>query len=227
MQIRTKTRGRSTSIHDETSEAVRRQIAAMGSAVFEIGLFKPDAAASEAVMLPRVWDQEALLRSVAWLRHQNRDGRNIYVRPKGEHNLNLVDDLSLESIAAMVQAGFAPALIVETSPGNYQAWVKHAEQLTKEEGTAAARALAERFGGDPRAADWRHFGRLAGFTNRKEKYRDPSRVCTHSSKSSKQVGRFTSKRSSSSARFVGNSRPSGNGKTNGGRARNRSMHGSR
>lgn len=145
----------------------------MGSAVFEIGLFKPDAAPSEAVMLPRVWDQEALLRSVAWLRHQNRDGRNIYIRPKGEHNLSLVDDLSREAVAAMAQAGFAPAMIVETSPGNYQAWVKHAEQLTKQEGTAAARRLAERFGGDPGAADWRHFGRLAGFTNRKEKYRDP------------------------------------------------------
>jgi RepB DNA-primase from phage plasmid len=27
--------------------------------------------------------------------------------------------------------------------------------------------LAERFGGDPGSADWRHFGRLAGFTNPK------------------------------------------------------------
>jgi hypothetical protein len=41
-------------------------------------------------------------------------------------------------------------------------------------GTAAARALAEKFGGDRGAADWRHYGRLAGFTNRKEKYRNPS-----------------------------------------------------
>jgi hypothetical protein len=59
-------------------------------------------------------------------------------------------------------------------PENYQAWLKHSEQLSKAEGTAAARALAQRFGGDPGAADWRHFGRLAGFTNRKEKYRDPA-----------------------------------------------------
>jgi hypothetical protein len=147
----------------------------MGSAVFavfEVGLVKPDAEPSEAVMLPRVWDEDALVRSIAWLRHQNRDGRNIYIRPKGEHNLSLLDDLSRKSVAAMTEAGFAPALVVETSPGNYQAWVKHAEPLTKEEGTAAARALAERFGGDPGAADWRHFGRLAGFTNRKDKYRD-------------------------------------------------------
>ena len=36
---------------------------------------------------------------------------------------------------------------------------------------ALARILARRFLGDPASADWRHYGRLAGFTNRKEKYR--------------------------------------------------------
>jgi hypothetical protein len=173
MQSQINAKERISSPSDRTIEAVRRQVAAMASDVFEVGLFKPDAAGNEAVMLPRVWDAETLLRSVPWLRHQNRDGRNIYIRPRGEHNLSLVDDLSRDSVLAMKQAGFAPAAIIETSPGNFQAWVKHPEQLSKELGTAAARKLAERFGGDPGAADWRHFGRLGGFTNRKEKYRDP------------------------------------------------------
>lgn len=171
-QIRTRTRERSASPADRTVDAMRRQVIAMASEVFEIGLFKPDAAGNEAVMLPRVWDTATLLRSVAWLRHQNRDGRNIYIRPRGEHNLSLVDDLSRDAVTAMKRAGFAPAAVVETSPGNFQAWMKHLEQLSKELGTAAARKLAERFGGDPGAADWRHFGRLAGFTNRKRAYRD-------------------------------------------------------
>jgi hypothetical protein len=171
MHTQTATKGRTAPIRDRTADAIRRQIVAMGSEVFEIGLFKPDASESEPVMLPRVWDQNALVRSIGWLRHQNRDGRNIYVRPKGEHNLSLIDDLTLDAVAALTPSGFAPALVVETSPGNYQAWLKHSEQLSKEEGTAAARALAERFGGDQGAADWRHFGRLAGFTNRKQKYR--------------------------------------------------------
>jgi hypothetical protein len=35
-------------------------------------------------------------------------------------------------------------------------------------------ALAAKFGGDHGAADWRHFGRLSGFTNRKAKYFDAS-----------------------------------------------------
>ena len=146
----------------------------MGCEVFEVGLFKPTATGKEPVMLPRTWDVDALLRSIPWLRHQNRDGRNIYIRPKGEHNLSLVDDLNASKVLAMKVAGFAPALVVQTSPGNFQAWVKHPKTLSKEVSTAAARTLAERFGGDRGAADWRHFGRLAGFTNRKDKYRSHS-----------------------------------------------------
>lgn len=144
----------------------------MGSDVFEVGLFKPDARDRKPVMLPRTWDHDSLLRSIGWLRHENYDGRNIYVRPKGEHNLSLVDDLTIVTIAEMTRSGFTPAAVVETSPGNFQAWLKHPEQLSKELGTAAARALAQKFGGDRGAADWRHFGRLAGFTNRKLSRRD-------------------------------------------------------
>jgi hypothetical protein len=61
--------------------------------------------------------------------------------------------------------------VVQTSPGNYQAWIKHAESLDKELGTAVARELAGRFGGDVKAADWRHFGRLASFRTTTEKYK--------------------------------------------------------
>jgi hypothetical protein len=63
--------------------------------------------------------------------------------------------------------------VVETSLGNYQAWLKHPRVLPQETSTAVARALADTFGGDKGAADWRHFGRLAGFTNRKLKYQSP------------------------------------------------------
>jgi hypothetical protein len=87
--------------------------------------------------------------------------------------LSLVDDLTAQAVAGMKREGFSPALVVRTSPGNHQVWLKHPMQLDRELGTAAARALAERFGGDKGAADWRHFGRLAGLANRKAKYADP------------------------------------------------------
>lgn len=156
---------------DRTTQAAQQQIAAMGTQIFEVGLFKPSAAdEGRAVMIPRTWDGTTLMRSIPWLRLQNAEGRNIYVRPKGEHDLSLIDDLSADAVRRMKSSGYAPAAIVETSPGNFQAWLKHPHQLPRELSTLAARKLAEQFGGDRGAADWRHFGRLAGFTNRKQKY---------------------------------------------------------
>ena len=157
-----------------TMRFVSGQITAMGVPVFEVGAYKPTEAGSgqpEPEMLLRTWDSESLLRSVGWLRLQNLHGRNIYVRPRGEHPLSLLDDLTSEAIEQMKSKGFNPAVVVETSLGNFQAWVNHGEILPRELSTRAARVLCQKFRGDPSSADWRHFGRLAGFTNRKNKYR--------------------------------------------------------
>ena len=152
-----------------TLEAVKKQSCAMGAQFFDIALFDPNAA--EAAMLPRVWDTGTLLRSVPWLRLKNAEGRNIYIRPAGEHSLSLIDDASIQVIEHLKSEGFAPAVVLETSPGNFQAWLHHGQILPKPLSTFAARLLALRFGGDLASADWRHYGRLAGFTNRKDKHR--------------------------------------------------------
>ena len=158
---------------DKTSEVVNKQIRSMCSEVFEIGLFRPESGkdATEPEMFLRRWDKESLFRSLSWLRFQNMNGRNIFIRPKGEHQLSLIDDLKSDGISALKATGFNPALVVQTSPGNFQAWLNHGVTLPKDLSTAVARTLAEKFGGDTGAADWRHFGRLSGFSNRKEKYR--------------------------------------------------------
>lgn len=157
-----------------TRDAVERQLRAMNSALYEVGLFRPASGDGQAEMLPRTWDQRTLLDSLSWLRWQNAQGRNIYVRPAGEHHLSLVDDLTHDAVLRMKNEGFAPSVVVETSPGNLQVWLNHGEILPKDLSTAAARTLARRFGGDKGAADWRHFGRLSGFTNRKSKYQQQS-----------------------------------------------------
>src|ERR1700675_4104713 len=153
----------------KTAEAVAKQGRAMKATTFEVGLFDPTV--EHGAMLPRVWDLDTLLRSVAWLRLKNLEGRNIYIRPSGEHALSLIDDASTQTIELLKSQGFAPAVILETSPRNFQAWLCHGQILPKHLSTFAARQLASRFGGDPASADWRHYGRLAGFTNRKDKYR--------------------------------------------------------
>lgn len=160
-----------------TENAVRRQIESMGAALFEVGVLMPARNSGEtrrdAVMLLRTWDTETTRRSIPWLRARNAGGAAIYIRPHGEHHLSLVDDLTADAVQQMKSTGFEPALVVETSPGNFQAWLNHGTTLDKRTSTAAARTLAEKFGGDPGAADWRHFGRLAGFVNRKPQYQKP------------------------------------------------------
>src|SRR6267378_662789 len=149
----------------KTAEAVEKQARAMSASAFEVGLFDPTAA--KGAMLPRVWDLDTLLRSVSWLRLKNSEGRHIYIRPAGEHSLSLIDDANIQVVERLKSEGFGPAVVLETSPGNFQAWLRHGKILPKHLSTLAARLLASRFGGDLASADWRHYGRLAGFTNRK------------------------------------------------------------
>ena len=146
----------------------------MNSRLFEVGLFKPTdpgGVKTSPEMILRSWDADTLLRSTPWLKLENMGGRNIYIRPSGEHHFSLVDDVTASNIERMKSSGFQPAVVVETSPGNFQAWLNHGQRLPRDFGTTVARALAQKFEGDTKAADWRHFGRLAGFTNQKEKHR--------------------------------------------------------
>jgi RepB DNA-primase from phage plasmid len=139
------------------------QLEAMGCERFDIGVKRTDG----AMILREGWGARQVLKSLMWLRRENLNRGHIYVRPSGVHGLSLVDDLKVAAVAQMKAQGFEPAVIVETSPGNFQAWLKHGQVLDEATSTRVAKELTLRFGGDPGSADWRHFGRLAGFTNPK------------------------------------------------------------
>jgi RepB DNA-primase from phage plasmid len=157
---------------EKTYEAVDSQLTAMGAEIFEVGALRLDAGGKPDFMLLRAWDRKTVMESIPWLWRQNWRASHIYVRPKGENNLTLIDDLKYGALATLRRAGLQPAAVVRTSPGNYQVWIKHATPLERELGTAVARDLAEHFGGDVKAADWRHFGRLSGFRNTKAKHKE-------------------------------------------------------
>jgi hypothetical protein len=139
------------------------QLEALGAECFDIGVKRLDG----TMILREGWGAKQVLKSLLWLRRENFNRGHIYVRPAGVHGLSLVDDLKAATLVRMKADGFAPAAMVETSPGNFQAWLKHGEVLDEATSTRAAKLLAERYGGDLGSADWRHFGRLAGFTNPK------------------------------------------------------------
>jgi hypothetical protein len=177
-------------MHRQTLEAVGKQLQAMGSAEYEIAAHDYKAGKVDAkgrasgVMHIRpasgpnippatkgLTDAE-VLTSLKWLAFKNSQGCHIFIRPFGETKLTFIDDLSKATVTKMTTEGYQFAALIESSPGNFHGWLKNNESLTGDEQTTAARILCERFGGDANSAAKRHFGRLAGFTNQKEKYFD-------------------------------------------------------
>jgi hypothetical protein len=141
----------------------------------------------------------AVIDRLALLRHHNARGAHIYIRPSSEHRFTVLDDLNEASLIRLSEDGFNPCAVVETSAGNFQAWLKHPAVLPKLIGTFAAQTLAMRYDADPSAADWRRFGRLPGFTNCKPKYRKPDglfpfvRLKSHSGEQYPMAGAFVQK----------------------------------
>jgi len=167
-EVERKKRGEKSAVIVE--RLVRVQLRAMGCERFELGIRRD---AGEMILREGQGAIE-IEEAIKWLRYENAKGAHIYVRPAGLHALSLIDDLSAEAIERMKAEGFEPAVVVETSPNNFQVWLNHGQVLDAATSTRAAKALVERFGGDPSSADWRHFGRLAGFTNPKRERQLPS-----------------------------------------------------
>jgi hypothetical protein len=155
---------------DKAKTAVDRQTQGMGCERFEIGILDP-----KKGMLVKEWDKATLMDSLPWLKRENAKGADIYVRPaRGERAaLILIDDVNLATLDKMRMDGLCPACVVQTSPGNYQGWVRLAEkgqQMDEAARTWTAKHIAREYGADPNSADYHHFGRLAGFTNRKPQH---------------------------------------------------------
>jgi len=159
-------RDRATTPVDRTTDAVRRQLAAMGCDRYEIAVRDPARG-----MLTREGSAAEIVAGIGWLKAMNAQGNDISVRPVGSSGLVLVDDLSATALTELARDGLTPAVVAETSAGTYQAWVRVSDgPLLPEVATEAAREVAGRYGGDPKSADWRQYGRLAGFTNQQPEH---------------------------------------------------------
>jgi hypothetical protein len=152
---------------DKTESTVRIMLTAIDAPLYDVGVL------SERGMLPRLdgITAAAVLDRLSLLKYRNAHGSHIYIRPSREHRFTTLDDLNETSLARLSEDGFNPCAVIETSAGNFQAWLMHSRVFPKLLASFAAQTLAGRYDADPSAADWRRFGRLPGFTNCKPKYR--------------------------------------------------------
>ena len=152
---------------DRTKTALTRQLRGLDLDTFEVTILREDDHRSV-----NLWSVETILERLPNLKRANKAGANLYVRaPRDrDHDLILLDDLDRFTPDKMKSAGHAPAVVVETSPGNVQAWVRLGEPCPAAVRHEVSRALTQLYGGDPGAVDPHQSGRLAGFTNRKPRH---------------------------------------------------------
>lgn len=140
---------------------------ALGVSRFDVGIRD----AKSGKMMNREWSRDELAQGTAWLKRMNARGNDVYIRPAGDHGLVMIDDVKPQALEMMRQNGHEPAATIETSPGNFQAWVKLSDEpLPVNTRTVAAALLARTYQGDPNSADGKHYGRLAGLTNQKPEH---------------------------------------------------------
>lgn len=153
--------------------AVKRQLATLNCESYEVGIFDRSQAAvpGSYPMCIRFWSDDQIMKSLGFLKSENMQGKDIFIRPSGSVGLIFFDDLSRAGIEGLKELGLEPAIVIESSPMNYQGWIRiSADPIPEALATSACKIVAEKLGGDINSADWRHFGRLVGFTNRKPAY---------------------------------------------------------
>ena len=164
-----------------TWQAIRRQLAAMPNDLYLVRLIHH--LTGRPFPGERLWTAAQLVAAstIRFLRARNGEGCDVYIHPyAGEQNAGyiLVDlDRADPTVMDLMRAnGHDPCVVVQTSPGHLQAWIRlSSSPLEPVLATAAGRHLARLYGGDGASTDWRHLGRLAGFTNQKPVRRTPDR----------------------------------------------------
>lgn len=162
-----------------TGQAIRTQLAAMPNELYLIRLIHHRT--RRPFPGERLWTaaQVASAATIRFLRARNCEGCDVYIQPyAGDNNAGYIlvdlDHASPRVVELMRAHGHDPCVVLQTSPGHLQAWIRLSIcPLEPAVATAAGKMLAQSYGGDVSSTDWRHLGRLAGFTNQKPARRAP------------------------------------------------------
>ena len=116
---------------------------------------------------------EALVQRMPEMLRLQRRGENLYYTPLSDtkHHI-LIDDMNREKLEKLVADGYRPAVVLESSPGNYQAILtvpKLGTPYDKDVGNRLSDTLNREYG-DPKLSGAIHPHRAPGFENRKPKH---------------------------------------------------------
>ena len=117
--------------------------------------------------------QEIEQRTPEMQRLQRR-GENLYYTPLSntKHHI-LIDDMSREKLDKLIKDGYKPAVVLESSPGNYQTIItvqKLGTAHDKDVGNRLSERLNQEYG-DPKLSGCIHPHRAPGYENRKPKHK--------------------------------------------------------
>ncbi len=131
---------------------------------WKIGVLNPDRG---------LWSLSPSMNKIGYLKAMNASGYHIFMKPLNERYYLLLDDIPETKLKHQKEPkGFKPGrLVVETSPGNFQVWIKAGRSMSNPE----KRYWIRYFGADRACDPNLRWGRCPGFRNCKEKYREKGR----------------------------------------------------
>jgi hypothetical protein len=135
----------------------------------EFGVYRESTVKEEGA----IWRANNTLKSIGYLKYQNLQGNHIFLRPDfdQERFFLLCDDLdpaTLNKDHKQNGSWKRGRMVVETSPKNFQVWIRSDRPLEKHE----KQHYLKQFGSDPGCSPLHRWGRCPGFRNKKEKYRE-------------------------------------------------------
>jgi hypothetical protein len=122
----------------------------------------------------KTWTKAEIMNMIPALTARNASGANVFITPIDPSARHiLIDDLAPDDMSKLDERHYRPAVVTETSPGNYQAVLKVSSDLDEQATNEFFKAINREIG-DEKITGLKHPFRLAGFQNRKEKHLRPN-----------------------------------------------------
>jgi hypothetical protein len=124
-----------------------------------VGIMNPDKG---------LWSVAPSANQIGYLKAMNAGGYHIFMKPEDERRFLLLDDIPQKRLKRQKEHDrFKPGrLVVETSPDNFQVWIKTGRNINNPEKRYWIRYFKADSACDPNF----RWGRCPGFRNRKDKY---------------------------------------------------------